>query len=1367
MSFAVTASIMPCFSAFADEQTEPEKYPYTMFAASNSDGAITINAGNFCVNGNVATNGTIVSSGNMNVNGTKTEYAEESMIYIFDKIDTTYFSNSNFDVYNEDFVLDEMNINIDTPTEVEGETILTGNININTSFKALENINLNGEVKNTNNSLIFSEYGDIIIDSQNVNLNGLVYAPFGDVEITAQNLNLNNVVIIADGITLNCPSVNANSSNNAGVFVGVESEECPIIKIDKKNLIYSADNDFYYATADFNGLCGYLGKFDSFDSFKVEVYDVLDTLIYTDNIDRQFRWRNEQIGLMAGLNKIVLTAFQEDGKEYTCTINLMVDSSKFVDNLQVDLDDNDGDGLWNYIEIYLGTDPDKADTDEDGLNDWVEVYVLGYNPLSADTDDDGIDDGDEDEDEDGLTNAFEINEFNSSPIAADTDHEGLPDNEEYKYGTSPNMKDTDEDGISDYDEIYLFELDPLSADPSDIQLTKTFTVDDITGDYDEAVYPTLTLRGDVDCIKNFAMNKLGRTTVINPSSVGYLGAAYDFRTSGRMDGATLTFTYDPELIMEIDQSEENFTPAIYYFNEETCDIEEVPNQTWEGNQVTAELEHFSIYLLLNKTALEFFWNSALDLPDAPDDIPVQIDRQIAFLLDRSGSMNWNDEQNIRGQLTKEFCNLLEPADSVSIYGFNSDIDNYNNRQFISDSDSINSSIDKFIAAGNNGGTYIANALTSTYNDLIKAKKEYENDNEDSKSVLCQYVFLLTDGQSSDTPSDDLLKNFRDEGIKIFTVGFGSADHMYLKRISDSTYGKPYSADSTSDLNDIFLKFNDEIEVTDANKDGISDYYEYLMCEGIITTRLGTRVFEGYTYEEIMENDDLDNDDLNNGEEVAVFDVNFKPFAFISSDPTLQYTDRDSYDDYVEAKNGTSSHTVDYLIEKNDYFELFNGSNYNFTTSANKYLNENEYKLAFNYFIDVVFCGSETYFDTIKQGVQDGYFVVTGQGGTVGSENMLMKQHKGFLVEYLTKITNIPNEQTESEIAIQIVRDIIDNVRNVYGTIDSIMDMSDVKADQRYQKMLEEETSNIAKLMSEYDKGIRAAAKNRKTFTIEEQNKFAEMLEDFSRRQSEISRGIFKEENYPELQKRIEKNTKKIDTNLMLANALCSRGSQVAELIRYGQILATFEQYREFICELSHCDYDYVAVAAGELLEDLDSVEKSKYLGRGTYEFVMGTLSDAMDIGLEKAIEKCCGTAGAIFSIAQFVLGGVIGENLSYERQNLISADLSSQITLHSAEKIQSVCGGTKLLGDGERYYVASGAKNCVIANQYMIYYIITRQFGEEKYAELGRDESGLLGKLNYNTIKDKYGIMSILNAESNVNKLQEMLEKYIEVFKES
>ena len=89
LSLVMAISAIPFVSVRAEERNEP--YPYTMFAASDAEGAITVNAGNFCVNGNVATNGTIVSSVNVNVNGTRTENAEKSMIFIYDKIDNQFF----------------------------------------------------------------------------------------------------------------------------------------------------------------------------------------------------------------------------------------------------------------------------------------------------------------------------------------------------------------------------------------------------------------------------------------------------------------------------------------------------------------------------------------------------------------------------------------------------------------------------------------------------------------------------------------------------------------------------------------------------------------------------------------------------------------------------------------------------------------------------------------------------------------------------------------------------------------------------------------------------------------------------------------------------------------------------------------------------------------------------------------------------------------------------------------------------------------------------------------------------------------------------------------------------------------------------
>lgn len=385
---ATALTMLPAIPAMAEDLG---RYPYTLFAGSTAEGAITTTASNFGVNGNVATNGTISATGNMNINGTKTENAGLDMIYIFDKIDAKYFSGNDFEEHTEDYVLDELNINISEPTEVLGEAELTGNININTALKAFKDVTLNGEVKNSNDSVIYSKYGDIVIDSTNVNLNGLVYAPFGSVEVKAMNLNLNNVVIIADSIVFDCPNVNANYSTNAADFVGTVSEP---LNIPKDEWQYMKDENG-------NGLPDFFENYENWSKLADSDGDGLP-----DSIE-------EYLG--SDPNNI----------------------------------DTDGDGLNDYYEVF-GTysDPTKADTDDNGVNDGdedfdedglnnLEEFENKTNPYIADTDSDGLSDGND------------VKTHGTDPLVADTDGDGLDDGDEIALGTNPLVQDTDGDGIID------------------------------------------------------------------------------------------------------------------------------------------------------------------------------------------------------------------------------------------------------------------------------------------------------------------------------------------------------------------------------------------------------------------------------------------------------------------------------------------------------------------------------------------------------------------------------------------------------------------------------------------------------------------------------------------------------------------------------------------------------------------------------------------------------------------------------------------------------------------------------------------------------------------------------------------------------
>ena len=152
--------------------------------------------------------------------------------------------------------------------------------------------------------------------------------------------------------------------------------------------------------------------------------------------------------------------------------------------------DDDQDGLTNWQEFQLGTDPRAFDTDLDGLPDgWevehnlnpknsadgntdtdhdgltnVEEYLLGFDPNSVDSDGNGIPDNLEDRDGDGLPDWWERRYYSDAVSAvanADDDADGLSNLVEYQIGTNPWLFDTDGDGMSDAFEHASIHLNPL------------------------------------------------------------------------------------------------------------------------------------------------------------------------------------------------------------------------------------------------------------------------------------------------------------------------------------------------------------------------------------------------------------------------------------------------------------------------------------------------------------------------------------------------------------------------------------------------------------------------------------------------------------------------------------------------------------------------------------------------------------------------------------------------------------------------------------------------------------------------------------------------------------------------------------------
>jgi hypothetical protein len=180
-----------------------------------------------------------------------------------------------------------------------------------------------------------------------------------------------------------------------------------------------------------------------------------------------------------------LTDVEENNLGWLVSVNGAVG---FIVNPSPSLPDTDFDGLPDFVERDLRTNPNKADTDGDGLSDYDEVrdfskYTAlaalypglnipvsnpsgyGTSPINSDTDGDFLSDYQE------LIDGFRLSIPGqpdailvfTSPLQADTDLDGIRDANEIagaftvSWGTSqptdPTRADTDSDGRNDFEEF--------------------------------------------------------------------------------------------------------------------------------------------------------------------------------------------------------------------------------------------------------------------------------------------------------------------------------------------------------------------------------------------------------------------------------------------------------------------------------------------------------------------------------------------------------------------------------------------------------------------------------------------------------------------------------------------------------------------------------------------------------------------------------------------------------------------------------------------------------------------------------------------------------------------------------------------------
>ncbi len=1046
----------------------------------------------------------------------------------------------------------------------------------------------------------------------------------------------------------------------------------------KLDIISISDNELY---TNEEGLCklkigcsslnGTLDRAEEVTSFDIKVYDKNNVLVFSNDIFKTADWNTGNIGLSFGENTVIITA-RIGCMTDTKMIKVYQDSLELFQYLNVDWEDPDGDTLPNYIEEYFGTDKFKADTDGDGVSDFDELNYFGYDPKNPDTDGNGISDYDEDCDEDGLINGYELS-IGSDPVFEDTDGDGLRDKEEIDFGTSPIMEDTDGDGINDYDE-YRFSKLNVEYDEETGLYTCVFNAEEYMDDYDPAVVPTIKIKGDKKAILTFEMNLVEHSLYLNYSMTGYMGSAYDFKTDGVMSEAELTYTYNTDYIDEVMLSSEDFCPTIYYFNEETTMIEEVPGQVWEGNRVTVKLEHFSSYVLANKADLVKMWNKVFEAEESGNETTERKPNDIIFIIDRSGSMSWNDTKNIRADLLDDLCYRIKEEDRVALYGFDNYLRDYSNG-FLNSKTDIKNAINKFRAGSDNGGTYLNQAIYAARDLFSTSGREETN----------KIMFILTDGETHDSIGQNDLENIAGMGINIYTVGMGSVNETYLKGIANSTNGDYYYAKDITALKLSFDKFEEEvIDDGDINDDNLPDCYARSICAGDLTTYEGTHLFsvgyhdEGWEdiYNELQSSADYDEDGLLNGEEIEIYIWGGRPWVRFNSNPELIDTDCDLISDYEEVNlYGTDPKKPDAILEAEEWRFISNYKNFESGKEYDRYINKSKLEILFDYYVNI-FAGGEAFIKVrIKKSL---YNVFKNHAIEIDNDRLLYK-----------KLDNTSSVMDA------------DTISNIYTVFADSLPFIQVPA-KRYIKV-KELNALLKSDMIEANKLKRISKlRDLSQYKMKELRKYADSLkEQFNNAFSGNK-----------LNDRIEKIGKKLIIISGIVEIWTAGDENAA-----GYSAA--KNCTNILKMLKKSSDKYVREGAQQILNQIN--KESDWWKNDASEYLEIAGGTALDYIVFYQLSKL-GIKGVIIDLGIFISKCVIGDAIEAQWKNAFDVEIVNGVYSAISNSYQ---GNYKALSDENKIYVYEDEKNKDIINFYSAkdFLRIGRLYCEEEFEKYLEDDS--------------------------------------------
>lgn len=548
--------------------------------------------------------------------------------------------------------------------------------------------------------------------------------------------------------------------------------------------------------------------------------------------------------------------------------------------------DTDLDGIVDHLEEMLGTDPNDPDTDGDGISDYIEFMKTDTDPTCIDTDSNGVADGDEDADGDGLTNLQE-QEIGTDLSKPDTDSDGLSDGQELRDGTDPLLDDTDGDGVTDGYEV------ELGTDPKTAEASFTVTQGQGTASVD------VELAGQQ--VQTLTVQPVDNQSLFPDSIPGYLGQAYNFEVEGEFATADISFRFDPESLSE------DADPVIYYFNEQTQTLEQL-DTTVSGGVATATVEHFSTYILLDRTTYDgsFTWEDVWDSTGTYSTV------EVVLVVDDSGSMGiWgdnNDPDNQRLTVAQNMIDKLPDGCKIGVVWFATKT-KLLTTELTTDREAAKALLTEeyFTSTG---------SYTNMYTALNEAMTLFESTEPDALKT----VITVTDGRAHDESLHDAtVAAAQEQNVKLYTVGLGGdliiTDN--LQPLAEETGGTYYLAENADQLAAIYDEISKMIDLSaDTDGDTIPDYYE----DNLVA-------FNGIDLNLDKTKADTDGDGLLDSEEVKIELVYSEDRTQVYvkgtmlSSPTLIDSDYDGIgdatDEYAYDNNFTGTLTTAYATSSID------------------------------------------------------------------------------------------------------------------------------------------------------------------------------------------------------------------------------------------------------------------------------------------------------------------------------------------------------------------------------------------------------------------------------------------------------------------